>query len=107
MQPAGCNHGPGWRRAKNPGAPPTNAQAALIWLKKLRAISPFGANQSAAAVQSNSGLVVIASQNARSFATRSCDGLPAMIAELMAPIEIPATQSGWRSASANAWYTPA
>ena len=33
---------------------------------------------------------------------RSVGALPAMMAELMAPIEMPATQSGWRSASASA-----
>ena len=50
-----------------------------------------------------SGGLLTVSQNRRSLATRSAAGLPAMIAELMAPIELPATQSGCRSASASAW----
>ena len=44
--------------------------------------------------QSSSGLAVISCQNVRSLATRSVGSFPAMIAELMAPIETPATQSG-------------
>ena len=37
---------------------------------------------------------VMPSQNCRSLATRSPGALPAMIAALIAPIEMPATQSG-------------
>ena len=37
---------------------------------------------------------VMPSQNCRSFSTRCPGALPAMIAALMAPIEMPATQSG-------------
>ena len=45
---------------------------------------------------------VMVSQKARSFSTRVSGGLPAISDELMAPIEMPATQSGWRLASASA-----
>jgi hypothetical protein len=37
---------------------------------------------------------VICSQNARSLSMRLSGALPAMIAALMAPIEMPTTQSG-------------
>ena len=40
---------------------------------------------------------VTVSQNSRSRSTRLSGGLPAMIAALTAPIEMPATQSGCRS----------
>jgi hypothetical protein len=40
------------------------------------------------------GGAVIVSQNSRSLATRRSGALPAMIAALIAPIEMPATQSG-------------
>jgi hypothetical protein len=46
--------------------------------------------------------VVIASQNSRNFSTRFWGGLPAISAELSAPIEMPATQSGGSLASAKA-----
>jgi hypothetical protein len=45
---------------------------------------------------------VIASQKLRSAATRCSGALPAISAALIAPIEMPATQSGWRPASASA-----
>ena len=45
------------------------------------------------------------SQKTLSFAGRSAGGFPAMIAQLIAPIEIPVTQSGWRPASASASTT--
>ncbi len=53
------------------------------------------------------GGVLTACQNSRNLSTRFSDGLPAIRAELMAPIEMPATQSGCRLVSASAWYTPA
>jgi len=49
-----------------------------------------------------SGDVLIASQSARSFSTRFSGALPAITAALIAPIEMPATQSGCRLASASA-----
>jgi hypothetical protein len=42
------------------------------------------------------------SQKACNRASRTSGGLPAMIAELMAPIETPETQSGWMFASCSA-----
>ena len=42
------------------------------------------------------------SQNSRSRSTRRSGGLPAMSAALIAPIEIPATQSGVWSIAARA-----
>jgi hypothetical protein len=50
---------------------------------------------------------VISSQKLRRRATRVFGALPAMIAALIAPIEIPATQSGRYSDEASASYTPA
>jgi len=61
----------------------------------------------AAATQSSSGFAVISCQKVRNFATRSAGSFPAMMAELMAPMETPATQSGSMLASARASYTPA
>jgi len=46
--------------------------------------------------------VVISSQNSRSLSARRSGALPAMIAALMAPIEMPTIQSGWRLVSASA-----
>jgi hypothetical protein len=46
--------------------------------------------------------VVIPSQNLRKRSTRFSGALPAMIAALIAPIEIPATQSGKYCDDANA-----
>ena len=42
----------------------------------------------------NHGLAVTRSQNARSLSTRASGALPAISAPLMAPIEMPAIQSG-------------
>ncbi len=47
--------------------------------------------------------VVMVSQNAFSRSTRFSGGLPAMRAQLSAPIEMPAIQSGSSSASLRAW----
>lgn len=51
---------------------------------------------------SSTGLAVMQSQKPLSLATRSCGVLPAMMAELIAPMEMPAIQSGCTSASASA-----
>ena len=79
---------------KKLAAPPTRAQVALTWLKRVRAKSAFGVMVWRALDQSSSGLAEISRQNARSLATRSAGSFPAIMAELMAPIETPATQSG-------------
>ena len=57
-------------------------------------MSPFAGSDAKPAVQGPKGGSLICSQKARSRATRSSGALPAMIAALMAPIEMPATQSG-------------
>jgi hypothetical protein len=49
----------------------------------------------------NGGALTV-SQKSRSFSTRRSGRLPAIRAELMAPIEMPATQSGCKFASAKA-----
>ena len=49
----------------------------------------------------------IVSQNPRSRAARSSSGEPAMMAALIEPMEMPATQLGRMPASCRPWYTPA
>jgi hypothetical protein len=68
----------------------------LVALRGLRKMSPSG-------VKAHTLRSVISSQNARSWRTRRLGGLPAMIAELIAPIETPETQSGSTPASCIAW----
>jgi hypothetical protein len=53
-------------------------------------------------IRYSEGGLVIASQNSRNFSTRFPGELPAIRAEFAAPIEIPATQSGCKFASARA-----
>jgi len=65
-----------------------------LWLKGNFARKPF--NQMSANLAMFAA--VISSQKPRRFATRSAGGLPAMMAELMAPMQIPAIESGCRSA---------
>ena len=86
---------------EEPGCAGERAEIALSWLKRLRARWPFGSRASEAIAQSGSGLAVMPSQKALSCDARS-GALPAMMAALIAPIEIPATQSGRMSASASA-----
>ena len=52
--------------------------------------------------QSQGALDVTCIQNSRNRSTRELGGLPAMMAALIAPIEMPAIQLGWISASASA-----
>lgn len=47
------------------------------------------------------------SQNACRRSSRCSAALPAIKAPLIAPIEVPITQSGAMPDSCNAWYTPA
>src|SRR5690606_27225280 len=108
--PLGARKGDMVRGRKKPGAPPSRVLNAHIWLTQPRARSwfqppvPITDDNSVGGI---GGAVVIASQKARSASTRFSGGLPAIRAELMAPIEMPATQSGCNPASAKAWYTPA
>ena len=53
-------------------------------------------------VKTGAGAALTVSQKSRRRSTRFSGGLPATSAELMAPIEMPATQSGCRLASAKA-----
>ncbi len=83
------------RPEKKPVGPNAAAKLALIWLRRLRALS-FNAGQSQGAPE------VACVQNSRSRSTRVLGGLPAMMAALIAPIEMPAIQSGWMLTSAKA-----
>ena len=86
------SHGLGKRGAKKPGCPLIMVSQELVALRALRKMSPSGVN----------GQIlrsVICSQNVRSWRRRRPGGLPAMIAELIAPIDTPDTQSGSMPAS--------
>ena len=83
------------RGVKKPGWPCTIVIQELARLRALRKASPSG-------VKCQTLRSVIISQNVRSRSSRRRRELPAMIAELMAPIETPDTQSGSISASCNA-----
>jgi hypothetical protein len=85
--PVGMKAGGGRRGAKKPGTPRVSTAAAPASLNSSRAQWP--GSQGSAASQA-----VMPSQKARRLATRRSGGLPAMIAALMAPIEIPANQAG-------------
>ena len=90
MPPQGTTRG-----MKNPGMPPiVVARFAYQWLAQGPAIG------------ATDGARRTLSQNSRSRGRRSSNALPAMIAPLMAPIEVPITQSGSTPASCSAWYTP-
>ena len=59
-----------------------------------------------AAIGSTIGESRTLSQNSSRRASRSSCKLPAISAPLIAPIEVPITQSGSSPASCSAWYTP-
>jgi hypothetical protein len=82
MTTAGGNRG-----SKNPGTPIDATSAALASLKTLREVPSFVSGGHVKRLETNS-------QNRRRRFTRRSGGLPAMIAELMAPMEIPATHCG-------------
>ena len=83
------------RGSKKPGTPKAAVIAALVSLKRRRlASSPVTGD-------ANSRLDVWR-QNRSSRSARSEGGLPQMIAPLIAPIEMPATQSILKSARCNA-----
>jgi hypothetical protein len=90
----------GKRGLKKPGCPATLVTKQLCALRALRKTSPSGVN----------GQIlrsVIISQNVCNWRSRFFGVLPAIIAELIAPMETPETQSGSTPASLIAWYTPA
>ena len=74
---------------KKPGTPNSITCEALASFSPSRA-GMFGAQTGVASEELTS------SQNSRSRVTREGAGLPAMIAALIAPIEMPATQVGSR-----------
>ena len=86
---------------EKPGGARKHGPVCADLVEKPRVKSPLKQSLSAPA-QSSRGLAVISSQKPRSFETRSVGGFPAIMAELMAPLEMPATQSGCRFASASA-----
>src|SRR5258708_27826116 len=100
MVPGGCHHGSENRGVKNPDAPLTRARLALIWFCHCRTASLFAGNKRA--LQSQQGLAVTRSQNVRNLTMLASGAFPAISAALMAPIELPAIQSGSRSASVTA-----
>ena len=87
------------------GAAEHATEAALTWLERLRARSPFGeqgiGRDRRSSGQRIGGDALPEGPELRDRAGRR-RGLPAMMAALIAPIEMPATQSGWMSASASA-----
>jgi hypothetical protein len=77
----------GTRGSKKPGTPHKAAIAALVSLNILRELSSLVRGQAVRRLDTSS-------QNARSRSPRHSGGLPAMMAELTAPMEMPATQLG-------------
>jgi hypothetical protein len=102
--PAGHSQGLGRRGAKKPATPENAALMALSWFASWRAVVPAKWVSDPPPKKPNpvAGGWVMKRENARNRSTRRSGGLPAMIAALIAPIEMPAVQSGCRSASANA-----
>ena len=72
---------------KKPGAPKVATNAALVSLNSERSRVPFVTGTHGTGDET-------ISQNSFSLSTRFAGSLPAMIAALMAPIEMPAIQSG-------------
>jgi hypothetical protein len=71
----------------------TKAIMSVAWSRRSRT-GPFSVAAASCAAPPDSGGVVTSSQNLRSFSKRASGGLPAIRAELIAPTEMPATQSG-------------
>jgi hypothetical protein len=93
--PCGLSTAGGMRGAKNPGTPDSAASAALVSLNTRRELSSLASGRPGSQLDTPS-------QKARKRSTRFSGGLPAMIEELTAPIETPATQLGISPASARA-----
>ncbi len=72
---------------KKPGTPAAATKVALASLKTLRELSSVPSGQPIRRLDTRS-------QNSRKRGRRWSGGLPAMIAALTAPIEMPATQFG-------------
>ena len=86
----------GKRGLKKPGWPDKSEELALRWLKKRRKSSPR-------LIVGQAKDDVARSQNWRSRGNRISGSLPAMMAELIDPIEMPESQSGSQPASDSAW----
>jgi hypothetical protein len=93
--PCAWNTAGGTRGSKKPGTPPTTASVALVSLKMRRELSSLESGQASRRLETRS-------QNSRRRSMRFFGGLPAMMAELTAPIEMPATQLGICPAMARA-----
>src|SRR6516162_2991120 len=100
MQLLGENQSCGGRGLKKPGWPNITVVSALARFCH-SASGPAGADGHISVV------AVMSSQKLCKRCTRCSGALPAIIAALMAPMEIPATQSGEYSEDASASYTPA
>jgi hypothetical protein len=85
----------GTRGSKNPGTPPVAASAALVSLKIRRELSSLASGRPSSQLETRS-------QNSRKRGARFSGGLPAMIAALTEPMEMPATQLGVCPASQRA-----
>src|SRR5512143_1082588 len=92
LVPCGLSTAGGTRGEKKPGTPERAASAAPVSLKTRRELSSLGSGRPGSQLDTPS-------QKARTRSTRRSSELPAMIAELMAPIETPATQLGISPAS--------
>ena len=93
--PCGMSTAGGTRGSKNPGTPPVAASAALASLKTRRELSSLESGRANSQLETRS-------QNSRNREARLSGGLPAMIAALTEPMEMPATQLGMWPASQRA-----
>ena len=89
------NTGGGTRGSKKPGTPVVTASAALVSLKSRRELSSLESGRPRSHPETRS-------QNSRRRSTRFSGGLPAMMAALTEPMEMPATQLGACPASQSA-----
>ena len=92
--PCGMNTAGGTLGSKNPGTPAAATNAALASLNNLRELLSYPRGHAISSWDTSS-------QNWRSRGTRCSGALPAMIAALTAPMEMPASQDGRYPASTN------
>ena len=95
------------RGSKKPCWPTLRLLSALLAERPVASALPGGSHTAMAASASSGQAMTVAwrvirVQNADSRLMRSAGALPAMIAALMAPIEVPAYQPGWMPASCKA-----
>jgi hypothetical protein len=89
--PLGARFGEGTRGLKKPGAPYISVAVERHWLTR-RCWASLTKRTGMSGTLSGGSVTV--SQNSRKRCTREAGGLPTISAALMAPIEMPATQSG-------------